>query len=252
MGALHEGHLSLLRQCSRDNEITAATIFVNPAQFNEASDFERYPRNLEKDLEMLSRQSCGMVFAPCAEEMYPEKDLRKFDFGTLDKTMEGVHRPGHFNGVAQIVSKLLTIMEPDRAYFGDKDFQQLAIIKALVRMLNLPVEVIGCPIIREDDGLAMSSRNQLMSAVEREAATLIPKTLAAAVEMKNKPAPAELKEWVMSTIDSDPLLETEYFEIVDEKTLSPVSNWTDAKKLRACIAVRCGFVRLIDNMNISY
>lgn len=252
MGALHNGHLSLLRKCAGENEINAVTIFVNPSQFNEASDFESYPRNFEKDLEMIAGQSCDMVFAPSVGEMYPEKDLRKFDFGDLDKTMEGLHRPGHFNGVAQIVSKLFTIIEPDRAYFGEKDFQQLTIIRALVRNLNLPVEVIGCPIIREDDGLAMSSRNQLLTQAQREAAALIPRTLNAAVKMKNKPGPDALRELVIQTIDSDPGLEVEYFEIVNAETLSSVSNWTDSKDLRACIAVRCGNVRLIDNMNISF
>ncbi|MCK4750533.1 MAG: pantoate--beta-alanine ligase [Bacteroidales bacterium] len=252
MGALHEGHLSLIRQCSLDNDINAVTIFVNPTQFNETTDFESYPRDLEKDLEMIERQSCDMVFTPSVAEMYPEKDRQKFDFGKLDKTMEAVHRPGHFIGVAQIVSKLFAIIEPDRAYFGEKDFQQLAIIRSLVRKLNLPVEVIGCPIIREADGLAMSSRNRLLSAGERKAASIIPKTLSAAVDLKNKPSPGELKEMVIQTINSDHGLEVEYFEIVDKEDLAPVSNWTGGGEFRACIAVRCGMIRLIDNMNISY
>ena len=252
MGALHEGHLSLIQKCSRENAINAVSIFVNPTQFNEKSDFETYPSDLEKDLEMIEQLSCDMVFAPTAAEMYPENDLRKFDFDTLDKTMEGKHRPGHFNGVAKIVSKLFAIIEPDRAYFGEKDYQQLAIIRSLVRKLNLQVDVIGCPTIREDDGLAMSSRNQLLSPGEREAASLIPKTLNAAVKMKNKPNPDELKKLVIKTLNSDPDLEVEYFEIVDKEDLIPIGNIDEAREFRACIAVRCGNVRLIDNVNISY
>jgi len=252
MGALHEGHLSLIQNSIQENDINAVTIFVNPTQFNENSDFESYPRDLGKDLEMIEKLSCDMVFAPAAGEMYPEQDQRIFDFGNLDKTMEGVHRPGHFNGVAQIVSKLFAIIEPDRAYFGEKDFQQLVIIKSLVRKLDLPVEVIGCSIIREADGLAMSSRNQLLSQGERKAASLIPKILSAAVEMKNKPSPDSLKNKVIQTLDSDPELKVDYFEIVCKEDLEPISNWNEANEFRACIAVHCGSVRLIDNMNISY
>lgn len=252
MGVLHEGHLSLIRQCIKENDISAVSIFVNPTQFNDQSDFERYPRNLEKDLEMLRDLSCDMVFSPSAPEMYPENDERKFDFGNLDKIMEGRFRPGHFNGVAQIVSKLLSVIEPDKAYFGEKDFQQLVIIRSLVRSLNIPVEVIGSAIIREPDGLAMSSRNQLLSKQEREAASLIPKTLFSTAEMKNKHSLDEIKELVNQIISSDPMLKLEYFEIVDEEHLYPVRNWTEATVLRACIAVRCGAVRLIDNINISY
>ena len=252
MGALHEGHLSLIRQCIKDNDICAVSIFVNPSQFNEKSDFERYPRNVEKDLEMVRDLSCDLIFVPSVTEMYPEKDERKFDFGNLDKIMEGRFRPDHFNGVAQIVSKLFTVIEPDKAYFGEKDFQQLLIIRSLVRSLNIPVEVIGCPIIRETDGLALSSRNQLLSKHERDAASLIPRTLSDAVKMKDKPSLEEFIKYVIQIINADPVLEVEYFEIVDANHLVPVRNWTDANILRACIAVRCGAVRLIDNMNISY
>ena len=252
MGALHEGHLSLIRKCTQENEFNAISIFVNPSQFNDKSDFENYPRNFEHDLKKIRQFPCDMVFAPSAGEMYPVTDDRRFDFGNLDKIMEGLHRPGHFNGVAQIVSKLFTIIKPDKAYFGEKDFQQLVIIRQLVRNLNIPVEVIGSPIIRESDGLAMSSRNQLLSAHERNSASMIPKTLFTAIEMKSKPSLAELKKLVVQTIESDPVLEVEYFEIVDDTNLQPVLAWTNAEDLRACIAVRCGNVRLIDNMIISY
>jgi pantoate--beta-alanine ligase len=251
MGALHEGHLSLIRRCIGENDINVVSIFVNPTQFNEKSDFERYPRNLDKDLEMVRELSCNLVFAPSIEEIYPERDERTFDFGHLDKIMEGLFRPGHFNGVAQIVSKLFAIIEPDKAYFGEKDFQQLLIIRSLVKKLNIPVEVIGSPIIREADGLALSSRNQLLSERERDAASLIPRILIEAVEMKNKPSLPEFKNQVIQAINSDPLLEVEYLEIVDEQRLEPVHNWDDQNLLRVLIAVRCGRIRLIDNMNIS-
>jgi pantoate--beta-alanine ligase len=252
MGALHQGHLSLIRKCVAENKLSAVSVFVNPTQFNEKEDFNTYPRNLHKDLSLLEELSCDIVFAPSVAEIYPEKDHRRFDFGKLDKIMEGKHRPGHFNGVAQVVSKLFAIMEPDRAYFGEKDFQQLAIIRKLVTMLGLSIEIIACPIIREADGLAMSSRNKLLSSSEREAASLIPKTLIGAVEMDNKPSPAELRDHVIRLIETHPLLRVEYFEIVDSEDLTPVADWNHPNKLRACIAVRCGRVRLIDNMNISY
>jgi len=252
MGALHEGHLSLIRRSSKENAATAVSIFVNPSQFNETEDFNRYPRDLNKDLVMLEELSCDMVFAPAVEEMYPGEDRRSFDFGNLDKIMEGDQRPGHFNGVAQIVSKLLSIIRPERAYFGEKDFQQLAIIRSLVRLLGLPVEIIACPIVREEDGLAMSSRNSLLSTAEREAASIIPRVLKKAVEMEQKPSPGELRDHIIRTIETDPILKVEYFEIVDNEELTPVSSWNQANEFRACIAVQCGKVRLIDNMNISY
>ena len=177
MGALHEGHLSLIDASLRSNDITVISIFVNPTQFNDRKDFEKYPRDLDKDLELIRLKGCDLVFAPSEEEIYPEKDTRVFDFGTLDKYMEGKYRPGHFNGVAQIVSRLFDIIEPDRAYFGEKDFQQLVIIKNLVQQLNLPVEIVPCPIIRESDGLAMSSRNRLLTPEQRKSASKISKVL---------------------------------------------------------------------------
>src|SRR5690554_1193475 len=175
MGALHNGHLSLVNEAVRENPVVVVSIFVNPTQFNDPNDLRRYPRNLDADLKMLEPTGCDLVFAPEAEEIYPEPDSyrEKFDFGQLEKVMEGKHRPGHFNGVAQVVSKLFHIVEPNKAYFGLKDFQQLAIIKKMVQMLKMPVEIVPCPIIREESGLAMSSRNELLSAEERKNAALI-------------------------------------------------------------------------------
>ena len=252
MGALHDGHLSLIRRSVGENQFTAISVFVNPTQFNKKQDFENYPRNLDQDLEMIRGLSCDFVFVPQEGEMYSDKDPRTFDFGDLDKTMEGQFRPGHFNGVAQIVSKLLDIVRPERAYFGEKDFQQLVIIRSLVRLLNLQVEIIGCPIIRDADGLAMSSRNQLLSPAERKAASLVPETMRQVAEMAGKKMISEISELVKRTIHSDPGLTLEYFEIVNERNLEPLRNWSDAQQIRACIAVHCGAVRLIDNMNISY
>jgi pantoate--beta-alanine ligase len=252
MGALHDGHLSLIKKCKKENKITAVSIFVNPTQFNDESDFKNYPRNFEKDFEMITQLNCDIIFAPDPVDMYPDEDRRIFDFGNLDKTMEGVHRPGHFNGVAQIVSKLLSLIKPQRAYFGEKDFQQLAIIRSLVKILKLPVEIVACPTIRESDGLAMSSRNELLSINERKLASIISRTLFQAVEMKNKPPVEELKDLVTRTINSEPGLDVEYFAIIDSESLSPLDRWTGGLECRACIAVRCGQVRLIDNMNISY
>ncbi len=252
MGALHEGHLSLIRRSIKENEVTVVSIFVNPTQFNEESDFRRYPRNLEGDLGMLGKLACDMVFAPSAGEMYPEQDRRTFDFGDLDKTMEGRFRPGHFNGVAQIVTRLLSVVGPDKAYFGEKDFQQLVIVRYLVRSLDMPVEIIACPVVRESDGLAMSSRNRLLSRSERKAAALIPMTLMRAVEMPPLHTVSEIREFVIRTINAEPLLEVEYFEIVDEEHLNAKRDGDGPGRSRACIAVRCGAVRLIDNMNISF
>ncbi|MBL7112460.1 MAG: pantoate--beta-alanine ligase [Bacteroidales bacterium] len=251
MGALHSGHLSLIKACSAENDITVVSIFVNPAQFNDSQDFERYPRDFDNDISILRNQECDLVFAPADEEMYPEPDTRVFQFGTIDKEMEGKHRPGHFNGVAQVVSRLFEIIEPDKAYFGQKDFQQLTIIKELVRQFNCPIDIVSCPIIREPDGLAMSSRNQLLNKEQRFAASKINKSLEKAVSLSGTMEIESLKKRIIGEIDSDPLLETEYFEIVDEETLEPVSGWSDNAKNIGCIAVHIGEVRLIDNMKFS-
>ncbi len=248
MGALHEGHLSLVKKAEEDSNYVIVSIFVNPTQFNNKEDLRRYPRNMESDLQMLTGTACNLVFAPTVEEMYPEEDSRRFDFGSLENVMEGKFRPGHFNGVAQIVSKLFDAVQPDKAFFGLKDFQQLAIIKKMVEMLKLNVEITACPIIREDDGLAMSSRNALLSLDQRASAVVISQTLFSAVKKSRSFSIEELKQWVIESIDSNPYLQTEYFEIVDDKNLQSVNSWDEKINKIGCIAVHCGKVRLIDNV----
>ncbi len=247
MGALHQGHISLVEQCRKENDITVVSIFVNPTQFNDITDLVNYPRMLTEDAYKLEIVGCDYVFAPSVNEMYPEEDTRTFDFGMLDKVMEGAFRPGHFNGVAQIVSKLFDVVKPDKAYFGEKDFQQLAIIRHMVNTMNYPVEIVGCPIIREADGLAMSSRNTRLMPAQRQSAPLIAHALFESREMIASTPIDELKQWVIAQIDSDPELHTEYFEVVDKDTLQPASIYRE-QKLRGCIAVHAGPVRLIDNL----
>lgn len=251
MGALHAGHLSLVEYAMQENASVVVSIFVNPTQFNDPKDLRRYPRDLEKDLKLLDPTGCQLVFAPQPNEIYPEQDTRKFDFGELETVMEGKHRPGHFNGVAQVVSKLFEIVKPDSAYFGRKDFQQLAVIKKLVKQLKLPVEIIPCPIIREESGLAMSSRNQLLSPEERKNAALIYKTLKEAQKLSGKKSVQALTEWVTETINKNPLLDVEYFEVVDEENLQPVKSWDETGKKAGCIAAYCGKIRLIDNIILN-
>lgn len=247
MGALHQGHLSLVKRAVADNKVVVVSIFVNPTQFNDKSDLSRYPRNLNADLKLLEDSGCSIVFAPDTNEIYPEPDTRTFDFGDLDKVMEGKHRKGHFNGVAQIVSILFELIKPDRAYFGLKDFQQLVIIKKLVKMLNLQTEIVPCPIIREPDGLAMSSRNELLSDEERKNAPFIYEILQEANNQTGKKSVKELINWVINKINSNTYLTVDYFEIVNDKNLQPVTSWEDDCKKVACIAVFCGKIRLIDN-----
>jgi len=252
MGSLHDGHISLVSRSIAENNFTAVSIFVNPTQFNEGQDFESYPRNLEDDLEILRQYPVDLVFVPPAKEIYPEPDIRVFDFGGLDRTMEGQHRPGHFNGVAQVVSRLFDIVEPEKAYFGEKDFQQMAIIRKIVEKLRLPVSIIGCPIVREADGLAMSSRNKLLSAEERKSAARIPKGLSIAKSKSGKLPVRQLIDQIIRLLQQDPNLKVEYFEIVDGLNLKPISSWTHNQNIRGCIAVKTGKVRLIDNMDFSF
>ena len=248
MGALHEGHLSLIRTALKNNDFVVVTLFVNPTQFNNPNDLERYPRDMDSDLKMLREYPVDIVFAPPVEEMYPEKDNRIFNLSPLDRIMEGTFRPGHFNGVAQIVSKLFYAASPDTAYFGQKDFQQLVVVKKLVTILNLDIKIIGCPIIREEDGLALSSRNRLLIPPERAAAPLIYQTLLEAKQMKNRHTPDEIKTFVKSAINNHPLIQVEYFEIVDDQNLMPVKNWQEPNNKIGCVAVQLGDVRLIDNI----
>ena len=251
MGALHQGHLSLVEQAGKQTGFVVVSIFVNPTQFNDKGDLERYPRNLQKDIDLLDQSSCGLIFAPEAEEIYPEPDTRQFDFGVLEQVMEGKFRLGHFNGVAQVVSTLFEIVQPDKAFFGQKDFQQLAIIQEMVRKLNLPVEVISCPIIRENDGLAMSSRNMLLDPEQRASAAHISATLFAALDKTRQLSVDELCKWVIDRINKNQFLNSEYFEIVNTKTLLPVKSWEDPCQKVGCVAVQCGKIRLIDNIIIS-
>ncbi|MCD7962472.1 MAG: pantoate--beta-alanine ligase [Rikenellaceae bacterium] len=248
MGALHEGHLSLVERCRRECDLTVVSIFVNPTQFNDPGDLKNYPRTPERDRSLLEKAGVDVVFMPDVDEIYPEKDVRLFSFGHLDKVMEGEKRPGHFNGVAQIVSKLFDIVQPEKAYFGEKDFQQLAIIRALIKKLGYNIEIVGCPIKRDGDGLALSSRNVLLNPQQRQAAPLIYRVLSQAVGMKDEKSIEELCLWVTENIDRDPELKVEYFNIVDSLTLQPVKDWNENGEKYGCIAVKVGNVRLIDNL----
>ncbi|MBR6628928.1 MAG: pantoate--beta-alanine ligase [Bacteroidaceae bacterium] len=248
MGALHEGHASLVKRSVEDNSVTVVSVFVNPTQFNDKGDLERYPRTLEADCRLLETLGASCVFAPSVEEVYPEPDTRVFDFTPLDKVMEGIYRPGHFNGVAQIVSKLFAYVEPDRAYFGEKDFQQLAIIREMVRQLGLSLDIVGCPIVREADGLALSSRNALLTPEQRHAALAISRTLFASVEYAKCHSLGDTKQMVEQAIVDAEGLELEYYEVVDGNTLQSVVSWDDADYIVGCITVYCGKVRLIDNI----
>ena len=248
MGALHEGHASLVKRSVTENGVTVVSVFVNPTQFNDKGDLERYPRTLEADCRLLEALGADCVFAPTVEEVYPEPDTRVFDFDPLDKVMEGIYRPGHFNGVAQVVSKLFLFVEPDRAYFGEKDFQQLAIIREMVRQQGFKLEIVGCPIVREADGLAMSSRNTLLTAEQRATSLAISKALFASVEYAKNHTLAETKQMVEDTIAATDGLELEYYEVVDGNTLQPVYAWDEADYIVGCITVYCGKIRLIDNI----
>jgi len=248
MGALHQGHLELVKRSALENDVTAVSIFVNPTQFNNAGDLLKYPRTLEADCDLLRTVACNYVFAPNVQEIYPEPDTRQFDFGSLATVMEGRFRPGHFNGVAQVVSRLFEIVQPDKAYFGEKDFQQLAIVRELVRQLGLDVQIIACPIVREKDGLAMSSRNRRLSENQRKQAIIISKTLFESKKKKNILSVPELKQWVIDQINTASELQVEYFEIVDGFTLQSIEEWKDTDYPVGCVAVFAGEVRLIDNV----
>lgn len=248
MGALHAGHASLVERSVKENDVTVVSIFVNPTQFNDKNDLMNYPRDLDADCCLLDKVGAAIAFAPEVEEMYPEPDTRSFSFSPLDEVMEGPSRPGHFNGVAQIVSKLFYAVEPDRAYFGEKDFQQLAIIREMVKQLDIKIEIIGCPIVREADGLALSSRNMLLTADERERALTISRTLFASVDYAASHSLAQTKSFVEEAINATDGLQLEYFQIVDGNTLQEVKEWGDSDYLVGCIALFCGKIRLIDNI----
>lgn len=248
MGALHAGHASLVKRCVAENDAAVVSVFVNPTQFNDKNDLAKYPRTLEADCSLLEQCGAAFAFAPSVEEMYPEPDTRQFSYAPLDTVMEGKFRPGHFNGVCQIVSKLFEAVKPDRAYFGEKDFQQLAIIREMVRQLKFPLEIVGCPIVREEDGLALSSRNARLSAEERQQALKISQTLFTSRDFAKTHTVAETQKFVEDAIEAAPGLRLEYFELVDGNTLQKIANWEDTQYAVGCITVFCGEVRLIDNI----
>lgn len=248
MGALHAGHASLVKRAVAENDVVVVSDFVNPTQFNDKEDLAKYPRTLDADCRLLESCGAAFVFAPSVEEIYPEPDTRTFSYAPLDTVMEGKYRPGHFNGVCQIVSKLFLIVEPTRAYFGEKDFQQLAIIREMVRRYPFDLQIVGCPIVREADGLALSSRNARLSGEQRKQALQISKALFASVDYAKSHTLAETKAFVEKTIADAEGLRLEYFEIVDGNTLQTVGEWEESKYIVGCITVFCGEVRLIDNI----
>ncbi len=251
MGALHEGHVSLVERARRECDTVVVSVFVNPTQFNDKNDLKNYPRTPEADAAVLAAAGADFVLFPSVEEIYPEPDTRVFDFGAVDKVMEGATRPGHFNGVAQVVSRLFAIVGPDCAYFGEKDFQQIAVIRAMVEQLAIPVEIIDCPIIRDTDGLARSSRNTLLTPEHRAAAPHIYEVLSQAAGKVGAMSPAELSEWVVAEVNRNPLLKTIYFQAVDAATMQQVEAWDDAVRVQGCIAVQAGEIRLIDNIKLK-
>lgn len=251
MGALHEGHISLIERARKENDITVASVFVNPKQFNNADDLKKYPRTFESDRDLLEKNGCDVLFFPSVEEIYPETDNTVFDLGGLDKLMEGKFRPGHFNGVAMVVKRLFEIVQPDNAYFGEKDFQQLAIIRYMTDSLKIPVNIRSCPTLRQPDGLAMSSRNMRLSEKDKKNATAIFKALSTARENAKTMKPAQVKILFEKEINENKRFRFEYFEIVDSETLQPVENWQKGKIAVGCVALWIGDVRLIDNMVLA-
>ena len=250
MGALHAGHASLVERSVKDNDVTVVSIFLNPTQFNDKSDLEHYPQTLEADCEMLENVGADYVFAPSVDEIYPTPDTRVFDFPPVTTVMEGAKRPGHFNGVCQVVSRLFDIVQPDKAYFGEKDWQQIAVIKRLVEFMGSNIEIVECPIVREESGLAMSSRNERLTANERKLAANIYKTLRESLDKAKTLTLEETRNWVISDINAHEGLEVEYFSIVDGLTLTDLDNWNDSPYVVGCITVYCGEtpIRLIDHI----
>ena len=251
MGALHAGHRSLVEKARRECKTVVVSVFVNPTQFNDKNDLRNYPRTPEADAAILEAAGADYVLMPSVEEIYPEPDTREFDFGQVDKVMEGATRPGHFNGVAQVVSRLFSIVEPRKAYFGEKDFQQIAVIKAMVEQLGLDVEIVECPIIRDVDGLALSSRNTLLTAEYRAAAPHIYEVISQCAAKSKELTPAELTKWVVEQVEADGLLKVIYFQAVDATSLQQVTSWDESSRIQGCIAVQAGEIRLIDNIKIK-
>lgn len=251
MGALHKGHLSLVKTAVAENDVVVVSVFVNPTQFNDKKDLEVYPRNLKADSELLESAGVTALFAPTPDTFYSPEEMNntfQFDFNGLDAVMEGKFRPGHFNGVVQVVSKFFTIINPDNAYFGEKDFQQLAIIRYMVKKMGFNINIVGCPIVREESGLALSSRNALLSEDQKKLASNIYAVLKESTTFFHMTTVAELKEAAIKAIERHDGLKVEYFEIVDANTLLPVTKWEDSDYIVGCITVFCGKVRLIDNI----
>lgn len=250
MGALHAGHASLIKRSIGENDVTVVSVFVNPTQFNDKNDLLKYPRTLDADCRLLESLGVDIVFAPSVEEMYPEPDTRSFSYPPTDTVMEGQYRAGHFNGVCQVVSKLFMMAEPDRAYFGEKDFQQIAVIRRMVADLKFPLEIVACPIVREADGLALSSRNTLLTEDERKVALNISRTLAQSREYANAHSLCETRQWVEDTLNQVDGLQVQYYAIVDGHSLASIKEWGDSDYVVGCVAVFCGHlpVRLIDNV----
>ncbi|MDD6280467.1 MAG: pantoate--beta-alanine ligase [Muribaculaceae bacterium] len=253
MGALHAGHISLVDRARAENGAVVVSVFVNPTQFNNPTDLQTYPRTEEADCEKLRAAGVDIAFIPTVEEMYPEPDTRVFDLGQVAAVMEGPMRPGHFNGVAQVVSKLFSFVQPDRAYFGEKDFQQIAVIRRMVELEKFPIEIVDCPICREADGLALSSRNVRLTPENRKVAPNIHRVLAESVDKAKTESLPQVKQWVIDTLNSYPQFEVEYYEIVDPLTMQPLSAWNESKNGApvGCITCYCGDVRLIDNIKYN-
>ena len=252
MGALHSGHITLVENSVRENDVTVVSIFVNPTQFNNVDDLKKYPRDLNKDADLLSKAGCNLIFAPEPADIYSDNELNErfsFDFEGLDKVMEGKFRPGHFNGVVQIVSKLFTLVEPHKAYFGEKDFQQLAIIHLMVRKMGFNVEIVDCKIVREVSGLALSSRNERLTDEQKVQAARISAILFESVKLAKTKTPEELHLWVLLQLENAPGLKAEYFEIANSVTLQTLKSWDEPAV--GCVAVFCGDVRLIDNVRYN-
>ena len=248
MGALHAGHRSLVERARKENATVVVSVFVNPTQFNDKNDLRHYPRTPEADRRLLEEAGADFVLMPSVEEIYPEEDTRVFDFGQIDKVMEGATRPGHFNGVAQVVSKLFAMVQPARAYFGEKDFQQIAVVKSMVAQSGFPLEIVECGIVRGDDGLALSSRNALLDAAHRAAAPDICRALRLGAERAAGMTPAELADFVTRETERSGLLEVIYFQLVDALTMQQVAAWDESERIQGCIAVQAGAVRPIDNI----
>lgn len=248
MGALHQGHVSLMKRARTDNDVVVASVFVNPTQFNNPEDLRTYPRTEEADCEKMEAIGVDYAFIPSVEEVYPEPDTRVFDLGPVAEVMEGAMRPGHFNGVAQVVSKLFRMVNPHRAYFGEKDFQQIAVIRRMVELEGFDLEIVPCPILREEDGLAMSSRNVRLTPEQRAIAPAIHRALSESAAIAGEKSVEEVKDFVVKTIDANPQMRTEYYEIVDGKTMQPIRDWKESECPVGCVTVYCGDVRLIDNI----